>query len=120
MNIVITAPETTTDLVEALKAGTARIHNEREDGTLRRRHFLTGLGREHAEWVRLQRTGQEEDVAEGIPFVAPRTMASIARELHTSIAAIRRVLTDLEITESLEDADQDELEAMFVGAADSE
>lgn len=120
MNIVITATETTTDLLAALTEGTAKVHNEREDGSLRRRHFLTGLGREHAEWVRLQRTGQAEDQAEDIPFVAPRTMASIAKELHTSVAAVRRVLVDLEITEALEDADQDELEAMFVGAADSE
>jgi hypothetical protein len=120
MNIVITATDAPTDLLAALTAGTAKVHNEREDGSLRRRHFLTGLGREHAEWVRLQRTGQDEDQAEGISFVAPRGMASIAKELHTSIAAVRRVLVDLEITEALEDADEAELADMFVGATEAE
>ena len=117
MNIVITAANDTTDLRKALVEGTAKVHSERQDGTLRRRHFLTGTDREHAEWVRLQRTGQE---AEGdVPAVTPRTMASIAGELHVSVAAVRRMLNDLAITEEIEDADNDELEAMWTGAAEA-
>lgn len=118
MNIVITATAaaTTNDLVAALTAGTAQVHSERENGTLRRRHFLTGTAMEHALWVRAQREGQDADEAEGIPAITPRSMASIAKELHISIAAVRRILLDLELTEQLEDADQDELEAMLVGS----
>lgn len=116
MNIVITAATDTTDLLAALTAGTAKVHSEREDGTLRRRHFLTGRSLEEALWVRAQREGQEADEAEGIPAITPRSMGSIARELHVSVAAVRRILVDLAITEELELADQDELEAMLVGA----
>lgn len=118
MDIVITIPTDTTDVIAALRDGTAKVHNEREDGTLRRRHFLTGKDYEIALWVRLQRTGQEEDKAEGIPAVSPRGMASIAREMHVSVAAVRRILTDLAITEEIEDADEDELAAMIQGAAE--
>lgn len=116
MNIVITAPAKTTDLAAALAQGTAQVHSEREDGTLRRRHFLTGKALEEALWVRAQREGQDADEAEGIPAITPRSMASIARELHVSIAAVRRILIDLAITEELEDAEQDELEAMLAGS----
>lgn len=117
MNIVITATAATaTDLVKALTEGTAQIHNERQDGTLRRRHFLTGTDLEHALWIRAQREGQEADEAEGIPAITPRSMKSIAAELHVSIAQVRRTLIDLELTEQLEDADQDELEAMLAGS----
>lgn len=118
MNIVITAPAATTDLAAALATGTAQVHSEREDGTLRRRHFLTGTDLEHALWVRAQREGQEADEAEGIPAITPRSMASIAKELHVSVAAVRRILIDLSITEELEDADQAELEDMLAGAAE--
>jgi hypothetical protein len=120
MNIVITATQSDTDLLAALTAGTAQVHSEREDGTLRRRHFLTGKDLEHALWVRLQREGQEADEAEGIVAVAPRSMASIARELHVSIAAVRRILIDLAITEELEASDQGDMEAMLVGASEQE
>lgn len=120
MNIVITAPAATTDLAAALTTGTAQVHSEREDGTLRRRHFLTGTSLEEALWVRLQREGQEADEAEGILAVTPRSMKSIAKEMHISIAAVRRILIDLAITEELESADQDELEAMLQGATEQE
>lgn len=117
MNIVITSAQTD-NLLEALVAGTAKVHNEREDGTLRRRHFLADgtTERAEAEWVRVQRTGQEADEAEGIEAITPRSMKSIADELHVSIAAVRRILIDLAITEEIEEADQDELEALWVGA----
>ena len=118
MDLVITAPENTTNLLDALAAGKANVYSERDNGTLRRRHFLTGTALEEALWVRAQREGQEADEAEGIPAIKPRSMASIANELHVSIAAVRRILIDLAITEELEDADQDELEAMLAGAAE--
>lgn len=120
MNIVITAPAATTDLAAALATGTAQVHSEREDGTLRRRHFLIGKELAEALWVRLQREGQDADEAEGIEAVTPRSMASIAKEMHISIAAVRRILIDLAITEELEASEQDELEALLVGAAEQE
>lgn len=118
MELVITAPTTDQDILVALGEGTAQVHTVREDGTLRRRHFLVGHPYTEAIWVRLQREGQEADEAEGIPFVAPRSMRSIAGELHLSISAIRRILVDLAITEELREMDQDELEAMLAGAAE--
>lgn len=121
MNIVITAPAAATDaaaILVALQNGTAQVHSERENGTLRRRHFLVGQNYDEALWVRAQREGQEADEAEGIPAITPRSMGSIARELHISVAAVRRILIDLALTEELEMADQDELEAMLAGAAE--
>jgi hypothetical protein len=116
MELVITTTAPATDIVAALTDGTAHVHSVREDGTTRRRHFLTGTAREHAEWVRLQRTGQTADEAEGVEAVTPRSMSSIARELHVSIAAVRRMLVDLAITEELEEMEADELEALLVGS----
>jgi len=120
MELVITADSTATDLVSSLSTGHAQVHSIREDGTLRRRHFLTGKEREMAEWVSVQRTGQTADETEGIEAVSPRSMKSIATELHLSVSAIRRILIDLAITEELEDLEADELEAMLVGSAEEE
>jgi len=119
MNIVITAPAKATDIIAALTKGEAQVHSQREDGTLRRRHFLTGTDLEHALWIRAQREGQEADEAEGIPAITPRSMSSIARELHVSIAAVRRILVDLAITEEIEESDQDELEALLAGSEEA-
>ncbi len=119
MQLVITAPVQATDLLAALTENTAQVHSVREDGTTRRRHFLTGTAREHAEWIRLQRTGQEADEAEGIPAVTPRSMGSVAKELHVSVAAIRRILVDLAITEELEDMEAEELAELFIGAEEA-
>jgi hypothetical protein len=119
MELVITATASaTTDLAASLAAGTAQVHSVREDGTLRRRHFLTGKALEEALWVRAQREGQEADEAEGVSFIAARGMASIARELHVSIAAVRRVLIDLAITEELEELDTDELDTLVQGSTE--
>jgi hypothetical protein len=118
MNIVITAKAPINNFLGALIVGDAQIHSVREDGTVRRRHFLSGTELEHALWVRLQREGQDADESEGIVAVAPRSMASIAKELHISIAAVRRILIDLAITEELEASDQDDMEAMLMGAAE--
>jgi hypothetical protein len=119
MELVITAPATA-DLLEALSTGTAQVHSVREDGTTRRRHFLTGKALQEALWVRLQREGQEADEAEDIPAVAPRSMGSIAKELHVSVAAIRRMLVDLAITEELEEMESDELETLLAGSEEHE
>jgi hypothetical protein len=118
MNIVLTSAPTTTDLLVALNEGKATVHSERTNGTFRRRHFLADgtNDRAVAEWVRLQRTGQEADGE--APAVTPRSMASIAKEMHISVAAVRRILIDLAVTEELEDTDQDELEAMWVGSTE--
>lgn len=118
MDIVITAPNATPDtLLADLAAGTAYLHKERGNGTFRRVHYLAegSTGREHAEWIRAQRLGNLEDAEQ-----APRSMASIAAELHTSISAIRRVLSDLALTEELEAMDADELEAMLSGGEEVE
>ena len=105
MNIVVTADEQVTgkDLVAALTDGTAQLHKERANGSTRRIHFLTGVAREHAEWYANERS-------EG------RTMKELATETLTSVAAIRRMLTDLRLTEELEDADADQLDALLQGA----
>jgi len=117
MQLAITITDNTgSDLIEALASGTAQVHSVRENGTTRRRHYLTGKDLEYALWVRLQREGQTADEAEGIPAVTPRSMASIAKEMHVSIAAIRRMLVDLAITEELEELEADELEAMLIGS----
>jgi hypothetical protein len=121
MQLAITLTSTaTTDLAASLAAGTAQVHSVREDGTTRRRHFLTGKELEHALWVRLQREGQEADEAEGVPAVTPRSMGSIARELHISVSAVRRVLIDLAITEEIEELEAEELADLIIGSADSE
>lgn len=117
MELIITATDNT-DIIESLTAGVAQVHSVREDGTLRRRHFLVGQERQVAEWVRLQREGQEAD--EEAPAVDPRSMRSIANEMHLSIAAVRRILIDLAITEEIEDMDQEELEAILMGAGEEE
>ena len=116
MELAITATSTSTDLLVALGEGTALIHSVREDGTLRRRHFLVGQPYTEAVWVQLQRDGQEADEAEGVPYVAPRSMQSIATELHLSISAVRRILIDLAITDELRDMDQEELEELLQGS----
>jgi hypothetical protein len=119
MELIITATATAdSDILEALNAGVAQVHSVREDGTLRRRHFLSGKALEEAVWVRAQREGQEADESEGVLFIAPRSMRSIANELHLSVSAIRRVLVDLAITEELLDMEEDELEAMLLGASE--
>lgn len=104
----------------ALFKGEAQIHSVRADGTLRRRHFLAEQARMEAEWVRLQRTGQEADPEEGIEAIAPRSMKSIASELHLSVSAVRRILIDLAITEEIEDMEDEELEAMLIGSIEEE
>lgn len=122
MNIVLTVKAPVNNILGALYLEDVRVHSIREDGTMRRRHFLVPASkdREIAEWVRLQREGQEADEDEGIEAVTPRGMKAIAREMHISIAAVRRILTDLAITEELEDSDEDELSALLMGAEEED
>jgi hypothetical protein len=111
MNIVITAPESTTpaSILADLAAGTAQLHKERENGTYRRVHYLAdgSTAREHAEWIVAERE-------EG------KSMKAIATELHTSVSAIRRVINDLLLTEELEHMEAEELAEMLRGAEEFE
>jgi hypothetical protein len=93
------------DLKAALVAGEAKVYNVREDGSLRRRHFLTGKALTSARKVQAMRE-------------AGNGMAVIAGELHVSVSQVRRILIDLALTEELEAADQAELEAMLTGASE--
>lgn len=92
-----------------LASGTAQLHKERANGTTRRVHFLTQgtEARELAEYVEAQRDN-------GL------TMAAIGAELHLSVAAVRRSLNDLILTREFEEMDAEEIEALLVGAAETE
>lgn len=105
MGIVITVPQgtTTTNLVELATEGKVVFHRERSNGTYRRVHFLTGKAYEEALWVQTQRE-------EGM------TMKALAAYLHSSVAAVRRTLNDLAMTEALLESDAEELEDMLAGA----
>lgn len=119
MNIVITAAPATTpaSLLADLATGIAYLHKQRETGTYRKVHYLAEgtAAREQAEWIRAARTGDLE-----VDGAAPRSMRSIAEELHTSVSAVRRVLSDLALTEELEGMEADELEAMLTGGEEVE
>lgn len=115
MNILVTATNATPDtIIDQLATGTAHLHKERENGTYRRVHFLADgtKEREEAEWVASQREGTEDTM--------PRSMRSIAQELHISVSAVRRIISDLALTEELENMEQDELEAMLTGGEEVE
>lgn len=109
--IAIAAPATTTaaTILTDLAAGAAKVYRVRENGTFRRVHFLAEgtVGREHAEWVAAQR--EEEG----------RSMKDIAAEINMSIASVRRMLNDLAMTEELEESEEEELEALLLGAEDA-
>lgn len=92
-------------LKAALADGTAQVHSVRANGTLRRRHFLTGDDLTTALQVRAARE-------------LGKSMSFIANELHVSISSVRRMLVDLALTEELNAADQAELEALIAGASE--
>lgn len=120
---VLTVPSTDLTPASALAAladGTATVHTERENGTFRRRHYLAEgtKARETAEWIALQRTGQEADG--DVPAVQPRSMKWIASELHMSVSAVRRTLNDLAITRELEEMEAEELADLLTGFAEAE
>lgn len=114
----ITTTETTTadNLLAALASGEAVLHTERSNGTFRRVHFLTEgtEARETAEWVKAMREGDEEGGR------APRTMASIAAELISSIPSVRRLLNDLALTHEFEEMEREELEELLHGGQEAE
>lgn len=98
---------TGTDLKAALAEGTALVHSVRSNGTLRRRHFLTGDALKAAQDVQAMR---EQGLG----------MAHIANTLHASISHVRRMLNDLAITTELSEMEADQLAAMLTGAQDAE
>lgn len=109
--LVVTTSQTTTIenfLAEAAK-GKISFHTERQDGTLRKVHFLAGgtKERETAEWVAEQRE-------------AGATMRKIANELHLSVPSVRRMINDLALTEEFEQMDAEELEELLAGGQEAE
>lgn len=104
--VVTVSADTTTDNFAAQAAeGKVQFHRERASGTFRRVHFLADgtKEREYAEWLRAERENG-------------RTMRALATETNYSIATLRRWLNDLALTESIEEADAEELEEMIKGA----
>jgi hypothetical protein len=95
-----------TDVKTALSKGEAKVYSLRADGTMRRRHFLTGQDLNTALQVRAAR-----ELGKGMGF--------IANELHVSVSHVRRILVDLAITEQLTEADNDQLSALLIGAAEA-
>jgi hypothetical protein len=81
-----------------LEQGLLAAYRQRDNGTLR--HIdLAPVGssrRETAEWV-------YDQTADG------RTVAAIARDLHSSVATVRRFLESLELTEEVEAGEWDGL-----------
>lgn len=108
--IAIAAPSTTTaaTILADLTAGVAKVYRVRENGTFRKVHFLAEdtEGREHAEWVAMQR----ED---------GRSMKDISTELNMSIASVRRMLNDLALTNELEEMEAEELAELILGAEEA-
>lgn len=111
--IVITTTATTPEaLIAELTAGTAEIHKQRETGTFRKVHYLAEgtEAREEAEWVLAQRQGTVEGGN------GPRSMASIANEMHISVSALRRIINDLLLTHEVEGWEAEELADILNGA----
>ena len=107
--LLITAASTTTTatFIADAAAGTVLLHKERANGTTRRLHFLVEgtEARELADFIQARR----EDGA---------GMKAISTELHMSVAAVRRSLNDLLLTQELEDMDNEELADLLAGAAE--
>jgi len=114
--ITITPETTTATLLASLADGTAQLHTERSNGTFRRVHFLAPdtEARNTAEWVLAMREGNEEEDR------APRTMASIAKEINASIPTVRRMINDLLLTHELEDMDAADLDELLHGGQEVE
>lgn len=105
--VTVSADTTTDNFAQHAAEGKVLFHRERANGTFRRVHFLADgtQEREYAEWLRAERE-------------AGKTMKALAIETHFSIATLRRWLNDLLLTETIEEADQDELAEMLLGAAE--
>lgn len=105
----VTSPSVTAEnFLESAAAGTVKFHTEREDGTMRHVQFFAPetADREVAEWVLLQRDN-------GVP------MKAIAREMHSSIPTVRRVINAMLLTLEVEEYDTDEI-ADLLALVDSE
>lgn len=94
-----------TDLKASLLAGTAKVHSVRGNGTLRRRHYLVGEALAAAEQVVARREAGD-------------SLAAIAKDMHSSVSYVRRMLVDLAITQELNAMQEDELSAIFQGAGE--
>lgn len=103
----LAATTNTTDVKPALATGEAKVYSVRSNGTMRRRHFLTGEDLVNANHIAQARQ-------DGL------SMAAIAKEWHVSISAVRRTLIDLAITEELTEMEADQLAAMLVGSVEGE
>lgn len=79
------------DTAAMLAAGDLRAYRVRSNGTMRHMDLypLGSTKRDTAEWI-------SEQLNDG------STVAKVARELHVSPAAIRRILLSLELTEDIE------------------
>lgn len=105
ITVTVTSDTTTENFRQFVTEGKVQFHRERANGTFRRVHFLADgtTEREHAEWLRAERENG-------------RTMRALATETNYSIATLRRWLNDLALTESIEEADAEELADMIKGA----
>ena len=103
--ITATAATTADTFLADAAAGTVQFHKERGNGTTRRVHFLAEgtEARELADFILVLR----EDGA---------SMKAVAAELHMSVAAVRRSLNDLLMTQELEAMDAEELADLLTGA----
>lgn len=105
--LITVADDTTTDNFTAQAAeGKISFHKERANGSTRRVHYLTGEAYAEALWIADQRE-------------AGQTMRQLSDYLHISVPAIRRILNDLTMTDSLNEADADELAEILAGAAEA-
>jgi hypothetical protein len=79
------------DLAAMLAAGELRAYRVRGNGTMRHvaLYPLDSTGRDMAEWV-------SEQTNDG------QSVAHVARDLHVSTAAVRRIIIGLELTEEIE------------------
>lgn len=82
-----------------LEQGLLRAYSQRENGTLRHLELapVGSTRRDVAEWVYEQTADGEHKVR------------TVARELHVSVATVRRYLLSLELTEEIEAGDWDNL-----------
>jgi hypothetical protein len=103
---VTLATHATQDVKADLAAGKAHVYSVREDGTLRRRHYLVGASLASAQAVQGRREAGE-------------SMGAIAKSMHVSVSAVRRILVDLAITQELAELEADGLAALLYGAQDA-
>jgi hypothetical protein len=89
IKVVIAEGVNTKNFPEAVKTGQVRFYRVRENGTTRNVPVLSDQDRETAEAIRTAR-------AEGV------TVREIAKTHHISVATVRRLLAELDLTERVE------------------